>query len=578
MKVAVIGGGPSGLVTLKYLAQAHEFLGCEAVEARLFEYQPRVGGTFSARVYEDAELVSSKQLTTFSDFRRPDGPDFLSATDYVDYLEGYCTHFDLWPRIHLDTRVLAVKRRCKGHTVVYETKSGHCLEWDCDAIAVCSGLHVEPNVPDIKGLRNVPRVIHSSEFKARKQFSSSRTVMVVGSGETGADIAYLAVTTPSVERVILCHRDGFHFAPKRNPGPVILPCLRTPNPNEPGIPIDISRANMFDTTYVHKMLRRNDTLLWEYYHIYIRTLLFISSGTTLGMDQWIGGVGRERDHPSRIFFNKSMKVCPYISEPYRPKVPGPTLWLYSLRSFFVQTPIPDTHGRCVDLAPFPLRFDSNGTVEFTNNGRPEYDRMRGQRIRPDMVVMCTGYKQSFPFLNKSNNANDIPYPTPDCADVRQVWKRDDPTVGFIGFVRPSLGAIPPLAEMQTQLWVTNLLSPRCIPRTLLPEDEHHYKLRSLPGARIKYGVDHESYAYQLALDLDSAPGILDIIRLFSWRRAMSWWKLLIIWILGAHLNTKFRLKGPWKWHGAFELLTSDEFWQTITRRPIIFGTFRICFS
>lgn len=56
MKVAVIGGGPSGLVTLKYLVQAHEFLGCEAVEARLFEYQPRVGGTFSARVYEDAEV------------------------------------------------------------------------------------------------------------------------------------------------------------------------------------------------------------------------------------------------------------------------------------------------------------------------------------------------------------------------------------------------------------------------------------------------------------------------------------------------------------------------------------------
>lgn len=38
--------------------------------------------------------------------------------------------------------------------------------------------------------------------------------MVVGSGETGADIAYLAVTTPGVERVVLCHRDGVHFAPK----------------------------------------------------------------------------------------------------------------------------------------------------------------------------------------------------------------------------------------------------------------------------------------------------------------------------------------------------------------------------
>lgn len=266
-----------------------------------------------------------------------------------------------------------------------------------------------------------------------------------------------------------------------------------------------------------------------------------------------------------------MKICPYISEPYRPKVPGPSLWLYSLRSFFVQTPIPDTQGRRVDLAPLPQRFDKRGVVHFVDTGRPECDRMRGQQIRPDLVVLCTGYKQSFPFLNMYNSGCDIPYPTPDCADVRQVWKRDDPTVGFIGFIRPSLGAIPPLAELQAQLWIAKLLSPQSIPRPLLPEDEKHYKLRVLPGARINYGVDHESYAYQLALDLDSAPGLLDILQLFRWRQAVQSLKLLIIWIFGAHINTKFRIIGPWKWDGAIEVLTSDEIWQTITRRPIIFG-------
>ena len=56
MKVAVIGAGPSGLVTLKYLKEAHSSLGCVQVDARLFEYQPQVGGTFVARVYEDAEV------------------------------------------------------------------------------------------------------------------------------------------------------------------------------------------------------------------------------------------------------------------------------------------------------------------------------------------------------------------------------------------------------------------------------------------------------------------------------------------------------------------------------------------
>ena len=56
MRVAIIGGGPSGLVTLKYVLNAHLHLGCEPIEARLFESQPRVGGTFVARSYEDAEV------------------------------------------------------------------------------------------------------------------------------------------------------------------------------------------------------------------------------------------------------------------------------------------------------------------------------------------------------------------------------------------------------------------------------------------------------------------------------------------------------------------------------------------
>ncbi|KAG5915307.1 hypothetical protein E4U53_004505, partial [Claviceps sorghi] len=117
MRVAVIGAGPSGLVTLKYLLDAHTSLGCEPVEARLFEEQPRVGGTFVARVYEDAEMVSSRQLTTFSDFRVPDGPDFLSAARYAAYLRDYCTHFGLWAHMHLGARVTGIARRRRGHTI-----------------------------------------------------------------------------------------------------------------------------------------------------------------------------------------------------------------------------------------------------------------------------------------------------------------------------------------------------------------------------------------------------------------------------------------------------------------------------
>jgi protoporphyrinogen oxidase len=57
MRVAIIGGGPSGLVTLKYLVTAHEFFpGTEPIEARLFEADDSVCGTFKDCAYEDAEV------------------------------------------------------------------------------------------------------------------------------------------------------------------------------------------------------------------------------------------------------------------------------------------------------------------------------------------------------------------------------------------------------------------------------------------------------------------------------------------------------------------------------------------
>ncbi|KAI2465104.1 FAD/NAD(P)-binding domain-containing protein [Annulohypoxylon bovei var. microspora] len=581
MRVAIIGAGPSGLVTLKYLMAAERSLGTKTIEARLFESETGVGGTFLARTYEDAELVSSRQLTCFSDFRcGDDEPDFISAKRYVEYLNEYCTHFKLWPHITFSCLVKTVANRKEGGHAVTYLHGGQQYSWECDAVAICSGLHVNPSIPKLRGIENIPVVLHSSQLKRREQFGVGKTVLILGSGETGADVSLLAVTSPT-KRVVLCHRNGFHLAPKRNPNPRLIFARRRNPLDRPQVPIDVSRASLFDTIYVHPWLR-NSNLLWVYYDYYVRWILWISWGTTHGTDQWVGGKTRGWS-TSEIFFNKSgYKVSPYLNAVWKPKKPQGLLHL--IRSWIVQTPdtLGITQGRQIDLGPWPERIDESGAVEFSDNGRPEYVRMRDEVIKPDMVIFCTGYTHEFPFLGQ-DRCSPRHY---EGKLVRDIWPRDDPSIGFIGFVRPNLGAIPPLTEFQAQLWVLNLLSPeRIAGAPLLPEDEEHYRLICKTHSRIRYGVDHESYAYQLALDMGSAPSFGDILRLSFCKGEFRnenninsddgcWYKLPLTWALGANFNTKFRLLGPWKWDGALEVMVS-EFWDTVARRQIFFGHFTV---
>lgn len=262
---------------------------------------------------------------------------------------------------------------------------------------------------------------------------------------------------------------------------------------------------------------------------------------------------------------------------WKPKAPQGLL--RRLRSWTVRTPkIEASEDRKVDLAPWPERIDESGVVVFRDNGRPEYMHMRGEIIKPDIIVFCTGYTHEFSFLEEGKR-NSCDY---DGNMVRDIWSRDDPSIGFIGFVRPNLGAIPPLAEFQAQLWVLNLLTPeRVIGAPLLPRDEPHYRLVSKKHARVRYGVDHESYAYQLALDMGSAPSLGDILRIGYGAEAKEdrssrscLWRLPFTWALSANFNTKFRLCGPWRWDGAREVMNT-ELWDTVSRREIFFGHFTL---
>ena len=238
---------------------------------------------------------------------------------------------------------------------------------------------------------------------------------------------------------------------------------------------------------------------------------------------------------------------PHIAPAWRKN----TFW-QRIRAFFTQMPIEDVGSKLIQVAPWPARVRENGTWVFPDSGRPEYEHVKGIEYRPTIVVCCTGYDRDFPFLDEKFE------PSLDQANMRGVYCSDNVTVGYIGFVRPNLGAIPPLAEMQAQLWVRRLMQwaaeegkieqsqslQQCHslflhdPDAVKPYDIS-YKLRPRGKHNLgedKGGVDHESYAYQLALDLGAAPTFSFMVRQGP--------RALWTWAMGSNFNTKFRLVGP----------------------------------
>lgn len=289
---------------------------------------------------------------------------------------------------------------------------------------------------------------------------------------------------------------------------------------------DTTIASLFDTAYVHPWLQKSSAL-WAGYDKWAKFYFWLVSGTKHGVDQWVGGVSDDRYHLSSVILCKSGKAMPYISAPYRNRS-----FLDRIRASIINIPLAPTNDRTIDLAPWPDHIGKDGVVTFTRSSRPEARRMASITCKPDVVIFATGYTQTFPFL-------DSTYPLPIQANRRGVWKDDDTSVGYIGFVRPSLGAIPPLAELQAQLWVLGVINK--LPPG--PPRDFSYKLKFRPIRRAyeQFVVDHESYAYQLALDMGSAPSFTEVLGFGG--------KVAFTWAMGSNFNPKFRLVGPWKLQG-----------------------------
>jgi cation diffusion facilitator CzcD-associated flavoprotein CzcO len=136
---------------------------------------------------------------------------------------------------------------------------------------------------------------------------------------------------------------------------------------------------------------------------------------------------------------------------------------------------------------------------------PNIDRFEGSKVffvdgsahEVDVVVYCTGYKVSFPFLDErvvraSDNHIDL---------YRRVVDPDHPGLYFIGLIQP-LGAIMPLAEAQAH-WVADLVTgTAALPsydemRRQIQEYDAHLRKRYVASKRHTIQVDFHKYRAEI---------------------------------------------------------------------------------
>ncbi len=459
-RVAVVGAGWSGIYAVKWLRQA-------GLEVAWFEAADDVGGVWKFRrepggVGVNTRATSSKHFLHASDYPMPGAyPDFPEHAQILDYLRSYVDHFDLWSSLRRTSRVERVRKTGSGWELEVMDGDGNLFSESFDAVAVCSGPHQKPRLDpgrDPIYSRFQGPILHAADFKDCRGLAPGEKVLVVGCGESAADI--VTECTAAGARVHWSARHGQWFA-DRNIGPFAADHFT-------GLGARVLAGRFLNFEH---LIRR----------FVIAPFIHLAWGR--------GGHGVAKWSPVapylHQFINKSRDA---IREIYRGRVE-------------VRRAVVGIEGRRVDFA------GGDRSVSF------------------DRIILATGYQPAWDFLENAPEAL-----------FKKVFSVTDPTLAFVGYVRPVLGSIPSLAELQAR-WVSEVWAGKAG----LPHPERRLSIAYLDrelerramfdSSRWGVLVDQESYASMVAAQFGAQ---------------VRWWRLAFdpkgLWILLCSPWTAFKYR------------------------------------
>lgn len=207
-RVAVIGAGPGGVVTARWLL-------AQGFEPTIFEQGSDLGGQWSGTpgssgVWPTMHTNTSRVLTAFSDLEHRCDEVYPSNQQVLEYLRRYAEIFGLIERIRLNTRIDELSRAGAGWRVRH--RGG---EEVFDRAVVASGRFHSPAIPVVPGLDTFAGelgIMPTYDYRDPSQFAGRR-VLVAGCAVSALEIAAeLAVL--GAARVVVTQRRQRYILPK----------------------------------------------------------------------------------------------------------------------------------------------------------------------------------------------------------------------------------------------------------------------------------------------------------------------------------------------------------------------------
>ncbi|XP_027090510.1 probable indole-3-pyruvate monooxygenase YUCCA11 [Coffea arabica] len=183
--VIIVGGGPAGLAT-------SACLNVRGIPNIVLEREDCSASLWKKRTYGRLKLHLAKQFCQLPHLSFPsDAPTFVPKDGFIQYLDDYTSHFNINPiycRL-VESASFDVTDE-KWLVLAKNALSGAIENYVAKFLVVATGENSQGLIPEISGLDSFGGVaMHSSHYDNGQNFCD-KDVLVVGSGNSGMEIAY----------------------------------------------------------------------------------------------------------------------------------------------------------------------------------------------------------------------------------------------------------------------------------------------------------------------------------------------------------------------------------------------------